>query len=140
MTIAELKQGRAEVARHAHNVKVAGSTPAPATSSPICSRCGYNMIADTPVKRDGWDINPNGAVSYRGQRLPMPQTWAQVLLSVARAGFIGRSALLDRISFTENDNVLSAQVCKLRRSLREQGVPDPIETIHGRGYAWASAA
>lgn len=107
----------------------------------ICPKCGHNLSADERVYRDGWMIDPVGRFAFRGPALPIRATWANILHAIASTSVpITPEALLNRVSVTERTNTIAAQICQLRRWLREGGFPDPILTHRGLGYGWNEAA
>lgn len=107
----------------------------------FCPMCGYNLTPDAVVERDGWHIDPRGEVHFNGARLRMPMSWVGILYALATStDCVSRDALLNRISNSENENVLCAQVSKLRRHFNEIGVLPPFETVWARGLRWRSFA
>jgi DNA-binding response OmpR family regulator len=113
-------------------------------SVPICPHCGFNLVADRPIERDGWVIDPTGQVAFEGAVREVKATWAGILYALAATpGSITTDALLNRVSDSENVNVIAVQVSRLRRWLAEAGFPDPIYSSRGRGnygYRWRTAA
>lgn len=100
----------------------------------ICSACGISHEADAPVERDGWWITPWGPVKYRNRLTQIRPTPCVLLHTIAACdGPVSRVALIDRISETENDNLLSVQLSNLRRQLREKGLPVPFVNLWGTG-------
>lgn len=108
--------------------------------SGFCPHCGYNLVADKPVARDGWEIDPgNREVRVSGQAIKVHYSWAVILHSLASAGrIISAQTLLARISENENLETLRTQVSKLRRHMREHGLQTPIIGHRGLvgGYSW----
>lgn len=106
----------------------------------ICSNCGLSIEPDAPIERDGWHITPFGLVMYHGDRLQLRPACASLLYAIAAsAGPISRIALLNRISDTESDNLLSVQLTHLRRSLRAHNMPIPFAVLWGAARIMWSA-
>jgi len=110
----------------------------------LCPHCGCSLEADKPVARDGWTIDPRGRVGYRGAAYEIRLTWASILYALAASeDRVRPDALLNRVSDSENINVISVHICKLRKWLRARGLPDPIDSAIGRGhtgYLWNAPA
>ncbi len=115
-------------------------------SSDLCPHCGYNLIADEIVERDGFTIDPRGHVRYEGLLIPgfTPQM-VSVMHSLAKAN--GRkltaSVIADRCGSENADrsNVVAVQICRLRRVLQACDIPCPVQsklgpTREGGGYWW----
>lgn len=106
----------------------------------FCPMCGYNLEPDPVVERDGWRIDPRGDVRFKDRIVKIPASWVGILHAVgSTTECVSRDALLNRISGSENSNVLCAQISKFRRFCKEFNLPVPFETVWGRGLRWAAA-
>lgn len=106
--------------------------------SPFCPSCGHNLVADQVVHLGNWSVSPSES-RYKGLHVPLtPQQ--QVILHTVAAGngrTVGKNALLNRSSDAENlPNIITVQVCRIRKVTRRLGIPSPIETVWGRGFRW----
>lgn len=111
--------------------------------SGICPCCGYNLTADTAVEIGSWRIEPRNGAYHAGKLVVVRQSWTNILLAVARCNgaIISTEALLARTSDAERNNALASQISQLRRHLREQGIPMPMEgQTRPGGYRWSAAA
>lgn len=108
------------------------------TRHTFCTRCGHNFEADAPVERDGWSIDPGaGRASYHGAIICERTTHTALLHTLAAAApvIVTGEALLNRVSGSENSNVLASMLSQMKRAWPET-VPWPVESVHGRGYRW----
>lgn len=98
----------------------------------LCPNCGLSIEPDAPVERDGWRITAFGQVWYDNQRVDVPTSTGLILYAIAASpGPIARIAILNRISDSESDNLLSVQLSHARRRLRALNVPVPFATLAG---------
>lgn len=102
----------------------------------VCPHCGWNFESDSVIWRGPWKLEPDRAF-LGGQRLPITPSCAAVLYAVAKANGtpISREAILNRISDSENNNVVAVYLSRLRKIL---GPRFPIKTEWGRGLVWVS--
>lgn len=99
----------------------------------ICGNCGLSIEPDPPVKRDGWYLLP-WRTEYHNRQISLTPARSALLYAIAASpGPIGRIALLNRTSDSENENTLAVQCAHLRRQLREQGAPIPFVSLRGTG-------
>lgn len=106
----------------------------------ICPNCGLNLTADSIVERDGFRLDPRGGVTYGDCELFSRYGWTSILIALASQNRVLSSrALLGRASDSDRTNTLASQIAQMRKALRKAKVPDPIETIRGRGYRWRAA-
>lgn len=112
------------------------------TAPQCCPSCGYNLTKDEPIERDGFCIDPRGAVSFQGRPLRLTAGAFTMLLCVARAN--GRPVHDDTIlgySGSEGtENTVHVQMCRARKAFAIEGAPFPIQRLQGRGYAWSLPA
>lgn len=106
----------------------------------LCPHCGITLEREQTIERDGWIVTPYGDVQIDGRTIPLRASWGQILYALAATeGPVSRVALIDRISSTENLNVLSVHLSRLRRRLADEGVEPPFRTIHRNGLIWDGA-
>ncbi len=99
----------------------------------MCPACGLSIEPDHPVSRDGWMLTP-WETAFQSRRIVLTPARAGLLYAIAASpGPIGRIALLNRTSDSENENTLAVQCTHLRRQLREQGAPIPFVSLRGTG-------
>lgn len=112
-----------------------------------CPHCGYSLVQDEPIKRDGFWIDLRGAVlspSDDAPRVVLGLTRAMVsilhtLASSSRA--VSAEILSERAGLTEHSRSSSLYVliCKMRRVFERQGTKAPILTVPMVGYQWSVA-
>jgi DNA-binding response OmpR family regulator len=105
----------------------------------ICPNCGLSLERDRPVERDGFVIDPRGAVSYQGRSLPISGAQRTILHALASSQHdIRNDALVARTTDGEPfSNTIQVQVCAIRKKMRVAGAPNPI--INARGaYRWCA--
>lgn len=104
----------------------------------MCPSCGYNLQADEVLTRGDWTIAPTWA-NHLSQRIKLTPAEHGVLYAIAASGNrpIKPEAILNRISDSENTNLVSVYVCRLRRKLG-QAVPFELAG-YSIGYRWLEA-
>ncbi|MBB5986012.1 winged helix-turn-helix domain-containing protein [Sphingobium lignivorans] len=108
-----------------------------------CPNCGFDITKDDLVERDGFKLHPReGLGSYLGRSIGLTGSELVLLHTIGQAKrTISREALHNRVSDCETfPEIVGTFVCKIRSKLRTAGVPDPIETVRGKGYRWKSVA
>jgi DNA-binding response OmpR family regulator len=78
---------------------------------------------------------------YLDHRIHLTHDQAQVCWSLMKAcpGHLTALAISERLGSEAEaaDNLIKVHVCRIRRILRDLGLPQPIVTLHGhRSYAW----
>lgn len=108
------------------------------TPPTICPHCGYSLQPDISVARAGWVISQQ-YVFYNGAFIELSPTHRAILHTLVRAYPHGLhiDALQSRVSYGDS-NVITTQVCHLRKKLRDLGLPVPISTTQ-EGYLWSDA-
>jgi DNA-binding response OmpR family regulator len=110
----------------------------------MCPCCGFNFEADEPIERDGFVIDPSRAVVWDGAEITMSPGERGILYALAKADGhkVTSDALLNRISYRENSNIVAVLVCRIRKRLSRAGVPDPIlsGSPSAPGYRWSTPA
>lgn len=110
------------------------SEPEPPT---ICPHCGYSLQRDaTVVNRAGWVLN-HQYVFHNSMFIELSPTHRSLLLTLALAHphALTVDVLQNRVCYGDS-NVITTQVCNLRKKLRELGLPVPIMTTSA-GYIWS---
>lgn len=107
----------------------------------LLARSGAADSARRQLERDGVLLDPVRAeVSYRGKTVELSRNELLILrILMENAGsIISRSELMDELWQTDafvDDNTLTVNVNRLRRSLQSAGIPDDfITTRRGLGY------
>ena len=105
------------------------------------ARSGSADSARRQLERDGVLLDPVRAeVSYRGKTVELSRNELLILriLMESAGSIISRSELMDELWQTDafvDDNTLTVNVNRLRRSLQSAGIPDDfITTRRGLGY------
>jgi len=105
----------------------------------ICPHCQYDLKADTIIERDGFTLDPRGAVTYNGQEIKLTKTQKCILFSLAKANGRRLSSydLADRCCYYDASNAnkeFKMHISLLRKRLSH--VQCPVQTDHGVGYYW----
>lgn len=100
----------------------------------FCPHCGFNLKTDLTVKIGNWSLSAD-CVTYNGQTVKMTTAQNLILHAIALSypRVASKQAILGRSSYSDNPNILSVQICRLRKQL---GPICPIETVRGRGFRW----
>ncbi len=108
-----------------------------------CPSCGYDLAGDAVVVAGPWRIVPRDAAYYNGKRISVRPSWLNIMMTLAReeGRTITSDALLNRVSDSEDTNVIASQISQLRQTLNKIGIPTPIACgrgrgAHGGGYYW----
>lgn len=102
----------------------------------LCWYCGADLQQDDPVVFGPWESYPYGIV-YGGRRLPFSQQQITIFHSIMKGKGrpVSLAALTERSSSEHTDlNNTVVQVSKLRKILRKEGIPNPIQTVIEHGY------
>lgn len=110
----------------------------------MCPHCGYNFTPDVELQIGPWSLSPNRCV-FDGVEMGLTPGEAGVLFAIARGkgSWITSDAILNRISDSDNTNVVAVLVSRMRKKL---GQHLPFESAKGRsgdgqgGYRWNYAA
>lgn len=111
----------------------------------ICPHCGYSLKRDEVIHRGDWTLDPRGEVFYRGRKLRVQVSLAEMLHSIAvdapRPCSI--SVIANRLGIDEGasvSNTVKVRASQLRNALRAADIDVPFEVIYGRGYRWTHNA
>lgn len=80
-------------------------------------------------------------VLYDGRQVKLTGMERGILWTIMKAypRVISHETILLRTHDADSDvyhDTIRVLVCRLRRKLREAGLPDPVETVWGTGYVW----
>lgn len=110
----------------------------------VCHCCGADIRLDEPLVIDDFSMfGPGYPLAYKGKPLRLTPHESAICWSLMKAYpmSLSRDAILYRIGSEDAEaNVLQVYVCRIRKKLKSQGIPSPIETIRHRGFRWCSAA
>lgn len=103
----------------------------------ICPNCGHSEESGQPIERDGFFIDPFGAVKWNDTVIPLrgPKRELLYVLASSSRKFTPDALLIRMGSIETESNVLASQICNLRHILRAAGAPNPIIT-DAPGYRW----
>jgi len=106
-----------------------------------CPHCGFNLEQDQVIERDGFILDPRGAVSFHGEAITLPKNHVQLLYTLAASYGrpVRRDVLADRVGSESNNvsNTMSVIFGRIRKTLADAGAPWPVEVVWGRGYRWS---
>lgn len=108
----------------------------------VCPNCGYDIIKDTPVQRNGFAMHgPSGPLMFGGEVVPLSRAQNNLVWTLIKAAPrpVGRDALLLRTGSEEcTGNSVEVQMFRIRAALRKSGLEplDYVETIPRQGYRW----
>lgn len=112
--------------------------------SALCPSCGYDFLVDQSSTVEGFTMHGESSpLEVLGQVIPLSRGESSLVWSLMKAypSPVRHDALLLRMGSEANTgNTLQVLVCRVRRKLREAGIPDPIELVRGRGYRWRGLA
>jgi DNA-binding response OmpR family regulator len=105
----------------------------------MCPSCGYNFTVDQPIELDGFKIDPrNGLTAFNGMVIKgVSRGKTAIMHTIAKAGgdCVLPDAILNRVSDSEDRNVISVHVSQMRTIFAKHGMALPF---HGSrsGYRW----
>jgi DNA-binding response OmpR family regulator len=101
--------------------------------SEMCPKCGYNFKPDGLITRGDWELSLD-EVRYKGEKIDLTPSHRGILYALAKANGIGLSidALLNRVSDSDNPNVIYVHMTRIRQRLPVI----PFEASHPDGYRW----
>lgn len=104
----------------------------------FCPSCGLDLRRDELIERDGFTFDPRGAAFFGGKALRLTRAEIGILQTLAKAE--GRpvvaGAISGRVGNGGGGDSIRTIICKLRHRLADLAIPDPIESVWGRGYRW----
>lgn len=108
------------------------------TALSMCPHCGWNFEQDKPIEHGAWRLTPLSA-ELDGKPIRLSRSQAGILYAVAKAAGkpVSRDALLNRVSSSDDPNIVSVHVSRLRAALREAF---PLIVVRGEGLAWGAPA
>jgi DNA-binding response OmpR family regulator len=104
----------------------------------ICPNCGLSVTRDETVERDGFVIDPRGAVSYDSIEIPLSGSQREVFYTLSRFNRdVEFNVLLSRLGAENLDTTRAMHhVSDIRCKLRALNCPNPIISVKGVGYRW----
>lgn len=117
------------------------SGPLTTPSVTMCPHCGFNFEADKPIVIGDWTLWPQ-FTSWAAGDVHLTASESGILYALAKASgeWVTAEAVLNRISDSENTNLVAVWVSRIRKKL---GSAAPLESARGRrgmGYRWAVSA
>jgi DNA-binding response OmpR family regulator len=109
----------------------------------LCPHCGYDIEMDMPVLINDFSMTGAGyPLFYRGLKVELTHGEALVCWSLMKnfPHYVTKPVLMERIgSDSDDDNMITILVSRIRRKFREMGAPNAIATIaQHRSYAWST--
>lgn len=104
----------------------------------ICPHCGYNLHRDEDIVLGDWTFSTQG-LRYRDHDIHVTPSEAGVLhtLAAMRPKAVRPDVLLNRVSASEDTNIISVTIHRLRSKLAGYYDGDVIVTRKGYGYRLA---
>jgi DNA-binding response OmpR family regulator len=106
----------------------------------ICPNCGLSVTRDETIERDGFVIDPRGAVSYNGTEIPLSSCQREIFYTLARFKHDVEFDVLVNRAGKENNAPGAAMhhVSDIRCKLRASNCPNPIISVKAVGYRWVA--
>jgi len=103
-----------------------------------CPSCGFDLQSESEITLGRWRIVPRDAAYYDGVPVVTRATWLNIMLSLAREN--GRAlraeTLLNRVSDSDDTNIIAVHLSRIKKSLRALGIETPIKVRYCTGYYW----
>jgi DNA-binding response OmpR family regulator len=109
----------------------------------FCPSCGFNFERDETIERDGFTLDPRGAVSFLGKAIAFTKAEAGFLHTIAASNgrLVTREVIGARIGQGEDPkDVATVMLHRVRKRLRAVSAPCPIVHVQGRGLRWEALA
>lgn len=97
----------------------------------VCHHCGQDM--PERVQWRGLLVNEACEAYWRGIKVPLQAAQARILRALMRTGQASHFAL-EMVGTSAGGACIKVQICKIRRKLREAGVPIEIRVMRHIGY------
>jgi hypothetical protein len=106
----------------------------------ICGFCGASNNRDLSIDRDGFRIDPRGAVFFGKKHIPLSPPQREIFYTLARIEHdVTHDVLLNRVGSNDTQvHTVQGYIGDIRRILRALAVPSPIISVIGTGYRWLS--
>lgn len=103
-----------------------------------CPHCGFDLTRDETLTLGRWRLVPRDAAYYDDVPVVTRATWLNIMLVLAReqGRALRAETLLNRVSDSDDPNVIAVQVSRLKKSLRTMGIETPIKARYCTGYYW----
>jgi DNA-binding response OmpR family regulator len=105
----------------------------------FCPHCGADIRLDQPICLNDFSMFGDGyPLYYQQQPIILTSAQSAICWSLLKAfpRMVRRDALINRMGSDSLSNAVEVQVSRIRDKLRQLGVPNPIETVQGKGYRW----
>lgn len=103
-----------------------------------CPSCGYNLTTDPVIEVGEWRLTP--VEVWRGGqpvRLTRGQVGILYTIAAARGRWVSNKVIATRVGDAEDpDNLVRAQMSKMRRRHGADWLKGVVETQWGMGYRW----
>lgn len=107
----------------------------------ICPHCGFNLIHDRLMIKDGYILDPRGQVFYGEKQIKLTATELHILATIMKND--GRTMEYSTLSARtvnarrSDDRLLLRQhIHNMRKKMAEAEAPFPIKPEQGVGYYW----
>lgn len=100
----------------------------------LCPHCGFDFDADAPIEKDGFVFDlAQASITFNGNQVPGSRQHRALLFALAKANGAAMSidGVLNRISDSDDQKLVSVIVCKIRSAFKSAGIPCPIQTARG---------
>lgn len=103
----------------------------------MCPHCGFNFEADKPIVVGKWTLWPRYTTWGNGD-IGLTPAESGVLYALAKAegDWVAADAILNRISDSEDRNIIAVYVNRIRKKLGDLAPIDSDRGRCGRGYRW----
>jgi OmpR family two-component system response regulator YxdJ len=107
---------------------------------PFCPCCGADIRLDTPIMLNDFSMYGDGyPLMHKGKRVPLTPMQNAICWTLLKAypAVVSADVLMIRVGSDAESNALDVQLSRMRAKMRELGIPNPIETIWGKGFRWS---
>jgi DNA-binding response OmpR family regulator len=105
----------------------------------FCPNCGTNVMRDAPILLNDFSMmGESFPLMFRNIPIKLTFGESSICWSLMKAypDPVKCSVLLDRVDSDGTPNVCQVLICRIRAKIAKNGAPNPIETVHRRGYRW----
>lgn len=106
----------------------------------FCPHCGADIRLDAPISLNDFSMYGDGyPLCYQGTPLPLTPSQNSICWTLLKAYplIVRTDAIILRVGSESESNAIEVQLSRIRSKLRRLGIPNPIETVWGRGYRWS---
>lgn len=103
---------------------------------PVCPHCGLSIARDTAVSMGRLSVSPSEGATFDGKRIALTPQLDLILHTMVTMDreWSSTEILLNRISDSENTNLVAVQMSRLRKILTDLIGQNPIETRRKRVF------